>query len=60
MILWKYQQKEHLKYKGSLPTLESLVLLLDFPLHAMLCFILIRKQFCAMWKKQCACFMTIE
>ena len=31
---------------------ESLVLLLYSPLHAMSCFIVIRKQFCAMWKKQ--------
>ena len=31
---------------------ESLVLLLDHPLHATSCFIVIRKQFCAMWKKQ--------
>ena len=31
---------------------ESLALLLDSPLHATSCFIVIRKQFCAMWKKQ--------
>ena len=31
---------------------ESLVLLLNSPLHATSCFIVIRKQFCAMWKKQ--------
>ena len=31
---------------------ESLVLLLDSPLHATPCFIVIRKQFCAMRKKQ--------
>ena len=30
----------------------SLILLLDSPPHATLCFIVIRKQFCAMWKKQ--------
>ena len=29
---------------------ESLVLLLDSPLHATSCFIVIRKQFCAMWR----------
>ena len=39
---------------------ESLVLLLNSPLHATSCFIVIGKQFCAMWKKQCACFTTIE
>ena len=31
---------------------ESLVLLLDSPPHATSCFIVIRKQFCTMWKKQ--------
>ena len=31
---------------------ESLALLLDSPLHATPCFIVIRKQFCAMSKKQ--------
>ena len=31
---------------------ESPVLLLDSPLDAASCFIVIRKQFCAMWKKQ--------
>ena len=34
------------------PHEESLILLLDSPLHATSCFILIRKQFCVMWKKQ--------
>ena len=42
------------------PHEESFVLLLDSPSHATSYFIVIRKQFCAMWKKQCACFTTIE
>ena len=37
-----------------------LVLLLDSPLRATSCFTVIRKQCCAIWKKQCACFTTIE
>ena len=57
--MWKYQQKEHEKYADDDDDdddddlhEESLVLLLDSPLHATSCFIVIRKQFCAMWKKQ--------
>ena len=30
---------------------ESFALWLDSPLHATQCFIVIRKQFCAMWNK---------
>ena len=49
MILRKYQQKEHKKYKGSLSTLRITCSFARFSssrcvlLHAALCFIVIRK-----------------
>ena len=51
-ILWKYHLKEHKKNKGSLFTWRITCSFLDYPLHATPCFIVIRKQFCAMNQKE--------